>query len=61
MLPSACTAPREGRRYHETWSIISLFFLGFALPAFFYLPRDRKNSVSVFSAAVKAADIRLTH
>ena len=40
-------------RYHETWSIISLFFLGFALPAFFYLPRDRKNSVSVFSAAVK--------
>ena len=40
-------------RYHETWFIVSLFFLVFALPAFFYLPRDRKNSVSVFSAAVK--------
>ncbi len=40
-------------RYNETWFIVSLFFLGFALPAFFYLPRDRKNSMSVFSAAVK--------
>jgi MFS transporter, UMF1 family len=40
-------------RYHETWFIVSLFFLGFSMPAFFYLPCDRKNSVSVFSAAVK--------
>jgi MFS transporter, UMF1 family len=40
-------------RYHETWFIVSLFFLVCALPAFFYLPRDRKNSISVFGAAVK--------
>lgn len=40
-------------RYHETWFIVSFFFLGFSLPAFLYLPRDRRNSASVFSSAVK--------
>ena len=40
-------------RYHETWFVVSFFFLVFSLPAFLYLPRDRKKSVSVFSAAVK--------
>jgi|OpeIllAssembly_1097287.scaffolds.fasta_scaffold53045_2 UMF1 family MFS transporter len=40
-------------RYPETWITVSLFFLIFSLPAFYYLPSDRKNSVSVFSAAVK--------
>lgn len=40
-------------RYHETWFTVSFFFLGFALPSFFYLPRERKNSMSVSSAAVK--------
>ena len=40
-------------RYHETWITVSLFFLVFSLPAFFYLPPDRKNGLSVFGAAVK--------
>jgi UMF1 family MFS transporter len=40
-------------RYHETWFTVSLFFLVFALPAFFYLPRDRKNGLPVFGAAAK--------
>ncbi|PKL52155.1 MAG: MFS transporter [Nitrospira bacterium HGW-Nitrospira-1] len=40
-------------RYHETWFAVSLFFLVFSFPAFFYLPHDRKNSLSVIGAAVK--------
>jgi MFS transporter, UMF1 family len=40
-------------RYHETWLSVSLFFLVFSLPAFFYLPPDRKNGLSVFGSAVK--------
>jgi UMF1 family MFS transporter len=40
-------------RYHETWFTVSLFFLVFALPAFFYLPRDRKNGLPLFGAAAK--------
>jgi MFS transporter, UMF1 family len=39
--------------YHATWYTVSLFFLIFSLPAFFYLPADRKKSMSYFTAAVK--------
>ena len=39
--------------YHETWFVVSLFFLGFTLPAFLYLPRDKKNNASVIRAAVR--------
>ncbi len=40
-------------RYSEAWFMVSLFFLVFSLPAFFSLPSDRKNGLSVFGAAVK--------
>ncbi len=37
------------------------FFLIFSLPAFYYLPSDRKNSVSVFDAAVKGGRYALVY
>jgi UMF1 family MFS transporter len=39
--------------YNETWFMVSVFFLIFSLPAFFWLPHDRKNGMPVFVAAVK--------
>lgn len=39
--------------YNETWVTVSLFFLLFSGPAFFWLPHDRENSLSVFGAALK--------
>lgn len=40
-------------RYNETWFVVSLFFLFFSFPTFFFLPGDRENGLSVFRAAVK--------
>lgn len=40
-------------RYNETWFVVSIFFLVFSLPAFFWLPHDRKNGLPVFVAAVR--------
>jgi len=39
--------------YTETWVTVSLFFMIFSLPAFFWLPHDRENALSVFGAALK--------
>jgi len=39
--------------YNETWIMVSVFFAVFSLPAFFYLPHDRKTGMSVFSSAVR--------
>jgi len=46
-------------QYKETWFTVSLFFLLFSLPAFFWLPRDRKNGAQVFGAAVKGGQYSL--
>ena len=39
--------------YNETWLMVSIFFLIFSLPAFFWLPHDRKNGLPVFVAAAR--------
>ena len=50
----------ENGRYNETWLTVSLFFLVFSSPAFFYLPRDRKSSMSVFGSALKGGQYTLS-
>jgi UMF1 family MFS transporter len=39
--------------FGATWLMVALFFGIFSLPAFFYLPADRKSGVSVAEAASK--------
>jgi UMF1 family MFS transporter len=39
--------------YHETWLMVSLFFLVFSLPAFRFLPPDVNTGSSVLSGARK--------
>jgi UMF1 family MFS transporter len=41
--------------YHEVWFLVSLFFMVFSLPAFFYLPQDRDGGLSLVGSAAKGA------
>ncbi len=43
----------RGGHYHWTWSMVSLFFLFFSMPAFLFLPPDLKSGASVRDGAVK--------
>jgi UMF1 family MFS transporter len=43
----------RGGYYHGTWLMVSLFFLVFSMPAFLFLPPDRKFGVSVIYGARK--------
>ena len=40
-------------RYAAAWIMVALFFAAFSLPAFLFLPMDKKTGVSFFSAATK--------
>jgi len=40
-------------RFHDTWIMVSVFFLVFSIPAFLYLPSDRKTGLSVFRSAAR--------
>jgi MFS transporter, UMF1 family len=46
-------------RYDETWLMVSTFFLIFSLPAFLWLPHDRKSGLSVLAAAVRGGHYSL--
>lgn len=43
----------RGGHYHATWLMVSLFFLVFSLPAFLFLPPDRKTGASLIEGATK--------
>jgi MFS transporter, UMF1 family len=43
----------RGGNYHGTWLMVSLFFLAFSMPAFMFLPPDRKTGASVRDGAIK--------
>ncbi|MEJ2683329.1 MAG: MFS transporter [Candidatus Sulfobium sp.] len=45
----------RGGNYHGTWLMVALFFLVFSMPAFIFLPHDRRTGVAVTSGALKGA------
>jgi UMF1 family MFS transporter len=54
ILSLLCALPLvTAGRFAETWIMVSLFFCVFSLPAFLFLPKDKKTGVSFFGAAVK--------
>lgn len=54
ILSLLCVLPLVRRGYYPAaWLTVSLFFLIFSLPAFYNLPSDRRNGLSVITAAVK--------
>jgi UMF1 family MFS transporter len=42
--------------YHGTWLMVSLFFLAFSMPAFLFLPPDRKSGASVIEGAIRGGN-----
>lgn len=44
----------KGGHFRETWFMISIFFLFFSLPAFIYLPADRRSGSSILLSAINA-------
>jgi len=40
-------------RFSETWIMVTLFFALFSLPAFSFLPKDKKTGLSVIGSAAK--------
>jgi UMF1 family MFS transporter len=39
--------------YNETWIMVSIFFLVFSIPAFLFLPHDKKTGIPMIQSAVK--------
>ncbi len=37
--------------YNETWFMVAIFFAVFSLPAFFFLPHDRKSGLTLWHSA----------
>lgn len=43
----------KGGHYHATWLMVSLFFLLFSMPAFFFLPRDGSAGDTILAGAIR--------
>lgn len=39
--------------FNATWLMVAIFFIIFSIPAFLFLPTDRKNRVNIIDVAVK--------
>jgi len=51
-LVAAIPLTREGY-FNLTWLMVAIFFITFSIPAFLFLPRDRKNSLKIIDVASK--------
>jgi len=43
----------KNKQFDETWLMVAIFFLVFSIPAFYFLPSDRKTNLPILNSAVK--------